>query len=378
MRNLTLLEKLFLINTNFSNRDSIQLILEAITDKSFSLQKFKLAINKVGEIRRIHQRKVRGNRWVLDKTAVPYIRVHNIDKPLSPSMSLFNEPMHVRERLIEYHLFVYGNSFYVVIRAQHALMDGSGYLLHLKEIFDSYNGESAEPMPSTLLSEVNSFPDEFKPKPWRLQSLIPNRVSGIRSFRKYDVPEVISFQSPAIMTVAKIAAAVAKVNEKNCRIFIPFDLRKYGKVTSAFTNLTLPVFLTVNPDDHPYELSMMISNGIKNLEPCDNHIDFPLLKWMPISLLAVAMRVIINISRLTGFYYATGYVSNLGFVSLSDFNGKGLRSTDLSPIPNTGTQSPYTAFIIAHENGLRIGLSSTVKSGLDLWKSQIIKSLEEK
>ena len=97
-----------------------------------------------------------------------------------------------------------------------------------------------------------------------------------------------------------------------------------------------------------------------------------------LSLLAVAMRVIINISRLTGFYYATGYVSNLGFVSLSDFSGKGIRATDLSPIPNTGTQSPYTAFIIAHENGLRIGLSSTVKSGLDLWKSQIIKSLEEK
>jgi acyl carrier protein len=82
-------------------------------------------------------------------------------------------------------------------------------------------------------------------------------------------------------------------------------------------------------------------------------------------------------STITGLYFSSGFLSDLGRQKLMDYSAPGLEALDLTPIPMVGAQSPYSAFTLTHEKGTRVGLAVHAGKGIELWKKNITNLLEE-
>ncbi len=367
-RSLTFNEQLFFVNSVFKHRDAVQVLVKLTSSNhNKAVDSLKRGIELVSRAHRIHSRRVRGSKLYLDNTNDVYVKIHHEDKEPSLKSPLFNDPVKNTGTLIEHHIIVTTKHLFLLVKCHHVLMDGSAYVQYLKDLFKAIRG-----VPiigdQHLYSEADAFPADIS-KSAGLQRPKISRVRG--DWRPKRPPETLSHDKVIGNLCAVLALAVSKATGRKGSFIVPFDLRKFGICNSGFGNMTLPIYLFVKPTDSISEITAQLNFQVKYKAPLNNSLSSFWIKRIPNWLLGPSVKFIHMFSRITGYYFASGFISDLGQVSLQHFSAPGLDAVDLIPVPMVGTQSPYSAFCLSHENGTRIGLAVHVGEGLQKWEEEI-------
>ena len=253
-------------------------------------------------------------------------------------------------------------------------MDGAAYVQHLKDIFSALRNEE-ENFDLKLYQEKDAYP-EFRSETINKKSkTILSKVPGVWS--SYNFTQCISLPYPIKNLSAILSISAAKTIGRKSRFIIPFDLRKFQKCPKGFGNMTLPIYLDVHPKQNIKEINIDLNNQINHKAPLSNSLNSWILGLIPHFLLVLLIRLIQKMSTITGLYFSSGFLSDLGRQKLMDYSAPGLEALDLTPIPMVGAQSPYSAFTLTHEKGTRVGLAVHAGRGIELWKKNITNLLEE-
>ena len=367
-RSLNFNEQLYFVNSVFKHRDAIQVLVKFVSSSHLGgVAALKEGIALVSNTHKIQSRRIRGSKLYLSKNSDIHIKVHNRDTEPAPRDPLFNEPVKDSGTLIEHHIVVTKTNLFLLVKSHHVLMDGAAYVQYLKDIFKAIRG-----IPLTadqrLYSEEDALPTIFT----KSNGIQGPRISKVKGeWRSKRPPKILTHDKAIGNVCAVLALSASKAMGRKGNFFIPFDLRKFGVCSSGFGNMTLPIYLNVKPTDSLGDITAQLNLQVQSKAPLNNSLSSFKIKTLPSWLLRPSAKVIHLVSRLTGYYFASGFISDLGQLSLQHFSAPNLDAIDLIPIPMVGAQSPYTAFCLSHENGSRIGLGVHAGSGLEKWEEQI-------
>jgi hypothetical protein len=349
-RSLNFNEQLYFVNSVFKHRDAIQVLVKFVSSSHQSgVAALKEGIALVSNAHKIHSRRISGSTLYLSKNSEIHIKVHNRDTEPTPRDPLF-----------------------LLVKSHHVLMDGAAYVQYLKDIFKAIRG-----IPLTgdqrLYSEEDALPTIFT----KSNGIQGPRISKVKGeWRSKRPPKILTHDKAIGNVCAVLALSASKAMGRKGNFFIPFDLRKFGVCSSGFGNMTLPIYLNVKPTDSLGDITAQLNFQVQSKAPLNNSLSSFGIKTLPSWLLRPSAKVVHLVFRLTGYYFASGFISDLGQLSLQHFSGPNLDAIDLIPIPMVGAQSPYTAFCLSHENGLRIGLAVHAGNGLPKWEKEIQRFFE--
>ena len=371
-RHLNFNEQLFFINSAFNHRDAVQVLVKFSSNHHDAVNALKRGISLVSKAHKIHSRRVSGTTIYLSENDELFIKIHHRDQEPTLEDHLFNQPVKNTGTLIEHHIIIANTALFLLVKSHHVLMDGAAYIQYLKDIFKAVRGTSLNG-DQQLYSEADALPKTFT---------IPNGIQGPRVSKVNG--EWSSKRAPKILThdmvfgniCAVLALSASKAIGRKANFFIPFDLRKYGIRKSGFGNMTLPIYLNVQPTDSLGDITSQLNFQVQYKAPIYNSLSSFRFNTLPAWMLRPSVKLIHLFSRLTGYYFASGFISDLGQVSLQHFSAPNLDAIDLIPIPLVGTQSPYSAFCLSHENGTRIGLAVHAGNGLPKWEEEIQRFFE--
>ena len=373
-RPITFNERLFLVNSVFRHRDAIQILVKLEKDDEFELETLKRAIQQACEQSGLHRRKIIKGEIEIQSSASAKVSIHEWDKEPELSHHLFNDPIDYLSCLIEHHIILFDNYVFLLVKSHHVLMDGAAYVQHLKDIFSALRNEE-ENFDLKLYQEKDAYP-EFRSETINKKSkTILSKVPGVWS--SYNFTQCISLPYPIKNLSAILSISAAKTIGRKSRFIIPFDLRKFQKCPKGFGNMTLPIYLDVHPNQNIKEINIDLNNQINHKAPLSNSLNSWILGLIPHFLLVLLIRLIQKMSTITGLYFSSGFLSDLGRQKLMDYSAPGLEALDLTPIPMVGAQSPYSAFTLTHEKGTRVGLAVHAGRGIELWKKNLANLIEE-
>ncbi|MDA7804841.1 acyl carrier protein [Schleiferiaceae bacterium] len=372
-RSLNINEQLYFVNSVFKHRDAIQVLVKFVSSGHHSgVEALKKGIVLVSNAHKIHSRRISGSTLYLSKNSEIHIKVHNQDTEPALRDPLFNQPVKDSGTLIEHHIIVTKTNLFLLVKSHHVLMDGAAYVQYLKDIFKAIRG-----IPLTgderLYSEEDALPTILT----KSKGIQGPRISKVKGkWRSKRPPKILTHDKAIGNICAVLALSASKAMGRKGSFFIPFDLRKFGVCSSGFGNMTLPIYLNVKPTDSLGDITAQLNFQIQSKAPLNNSLSSFGIKTLPSWLLRPSAKVVHLVFRLTGYYFASGFISDLGQLSLQHFSGPNLDAIDLIPIPMVGAQSPYTAFCLSHENGLRIGLAVHAGNGLPKWEKEIQRFFE--
>lgn len=367
-RPLNFNEQLYFINSVFKHRDAVQVVVKlASSNHDNAVQTLKTGITLASNAHKIHSRRINGSVLYLSKNNKLHIKIHYQDSELAENDALLNDPVKDSGTLIEHHIVVTKKNLFLIVKSHHVIMDGAAYVQYLKEIFKVIRGTSLI-SDQKLYSEVDAFPKNYT-KNQKIQGPRASKVKG-----KWDSGSLVkglAFDNNIGNICAVLALSASKAIGRRGSFIIPFDLRKFGICPSGYGNMTLPIYLNVEPTDNLGDITAQLNYQVQFKAPLNNSLSSFRIKTIPNWLLRPTIKIILRLFQLTGYYFASGCISDLGQLSLLDFSAPDLDAVDLLPIPMVSPQSPYTAFCLSHENGTRIGLSVNAGNGLKKWEEEI-------
>ncbi len=367
-RSLNFNEQLFFVNSVFQHRDAIQVLIKLVSSNHHSgVDALKKGIALVSNAHKINSRRINGSKLYLSKSREVHIKVHNQNTEPTPDNPLFNQPVKDSGTLIEHHIIIAQTNLFLLVKSHHVLMDGAAYVQYLKDIFKAIRGISLIG-DQHLYSEVDALPKVFT-KTDRIQGPRISKVKGEWSSKRS--PKILTHDKVIGNICAVLALSASKAMGRKANFIIPFDLRKFGICKFGFGNMTLPIYLNVQPTDSLEDISSQLNFQIQYKAPLNNSLSSLRIQTLPNWMLRPSIKLIHLFSRLTGYYFASGFISDLGGLSLQHFSAPNLDAIDLIPVPMIGTQSPYSALCLSHENGTRIGLAVHAGEGLHRWVKEI-------
>ena len=367
-RSLNFNEQLFFINSVFKHRDAVQVLVKLVSSNHQSaIDALKIGISQASNAHKIHSRHVQRSMLYISKNSELHIKVHYQNSEPTLKEPLFNVPVKDTGTLIEHHIIVTTNNLFLLVKSHHVIMDGAAHIQYLKDIFKAIRGISLV-SDERLYSEEDAYPMGFI-KHDGLQGPKVSRVKG--KWNSQRPPKILTYDKKISNLCAVLALSASKAMGSKGNFFVPFDLRKFGVCTSGFGNMTLPIYLKVKPSDSLGDITSQLNFQVQYKAPLNNSLNSWVGTTLPNWLLRPSVKIIHLFSRLTGYYFASGFISDLGHVSLSDFSANDIDAVDLIPIPMVGTQSPYSALCLSHEKGTRIGLAVSAGAGLQKWGDEI-------
>ena len=76
--------------------------------------------------------------------------------------------------------------------------------------------------------------------------------------------------------------------------------------------MTLPIYLDVHPNQNIKEINIDLNNQINHKAPLSNSLNSWILGLTPHFLLVLLIRLIQKMSTITGLYFSSGFLSDLG------------------------------------------------------------------
>lgn len=245
-------------------------------------------------------------------------------------------------------IIVYGNPIRIVFRSLHAVMDGQGTMLWIKNIFRALRGE-------TLINTNSSITDyelidTLHQKETR-KNFPKNCVSftGEKKGKKGEKTDVIWCRKTIAGShrglVSKAAVLIAKEvwasDGFHARFMIPVDLRVHKKELQSTANLSNPLYVELSPDT----VSKQVYNDIKGqLQTCREGIAGRfdhLICYTPLWLVAAGIKAVLFTQKISRRYGMSGIISSMGTVDLNDFIGGGFDSSTVYAIPPHPSTIPF-------------------------------------
>jgi hypothetical protein len=143
---------------------------------------------------------------------------------------------------------------------------------------------------------------------------------------------------------------------------IPVDVRRHKGVADSISNLSLPIFLHVNPEQSWQELKAALMTLLsQNSELAKERFEKSAL-LMPGLLLKKYMLYVLKKSSRTGKYPMSGIISDIGVLDLNKLSTNGFEALNVILLPIFAPLAPICINICHHSGGTRIALN--IKQGL--------------
>ncbi|MFG2713600.1 non-ribosomal peptide synthetase [Streptomyces goshikiensis] len=247
----------------------------------------------------------------------------------------------------------------LVFSASHALMDGHGALLWVREVFRALRGETARPAhaPETdhgLLRRLGST--GRRPAP------APDRPSPLGRFdrgteRTLWLRRTLPGHHAAL--TARLAQALADATGRPARAMVPADLRRHAPEITATGNLTLPLFLDLRPGTPWTVPQSRLLAALAEGRECAAGFETAAAR-LPRTAAALLLRAAQSAGTRADRYLATAVVSHLGRLHLPEYRGGGFTATAVYALPVHAPLVPVS--LVAAETVTGTGPGATAKT----------------
>ncbi|MFF3429460.1 non-ribosomal peptide synthetase [Streptomyces sp. NPDC002602] len=251
----------------------------------------------------------------------------------------------------------------LVFSVSHALMDGHGALIWVREVFRALRGDPVQPAlgPDTdrgLLRRVGAAdrrptlpPDQ--PSPLGRASAGPPRTLWLR--------RTLPGHHSAL--TARLAQAVTDASGRPGRVMVPVDLRRHRPGVTATGNLTLPLFLDLSPGDDWTGPHLALLRSLAEGRELATGFESALAP-LPLAASALLLRAGQAATGRADRHLATAVVSHLGRLAPEDYSGGGFTATTVYALPVHAPLVPVS--LVAAETPEGTELTMGVRGGPDL------------
>lgn len=248
-------------------------------------------------------------------------------------------------------VLIHGKNPRVLFRTLHAITDGRGQLLWMKDIFRALNGKSLIGCDSTLydyqvarrykMGFRESFPDEHLSPTGRSEGNVRGVVwKRVKLEGKY--PKIVS-------QICVLTAKEAWMHGDGLvRFGIPVDMRLHDRKLKSTANLVGGITIEVTPEMTASDVERNILKKIQNKEDLQVYRGLELIRYMPLWMIERGYYKLLNKRNQKGLYSVTGYISNVGYVSMSSFQTDKFKATGFFPIPPFNEILPFFMGLVSH------------------------------
>jgi len=246
----------------------------------------------------------------------------------------------------------------VLFRAFHGVMDGGGLGLWMSDVFRALRGEEPVGAPDPTTDEelvaqlgVDGEPTRLAPS---FRSPVGHGVPA-RGEPAY-LTRMRTVGSTPAAAVARIGASLAGHADSTARFMIPVDLRRHDDDLRSTANLSLPLFLDVEPGQQWWEVNARLLTGL--LERAElNEMSSSGLASAPEIVSRTLQRGMRELGARLGRNLVSGLISHVGRFRLAALSGAGFTARSLRVLPVHTMMIPLGVFLVETEAGLSISVS---------------------
>ncbi|MGI5447073.1 non-ribosomal peptide synthetase [Streptomyces sp. CA-243310] len=251
----------------------------------------------------------------------------------------------------------------LVFSVSHALMDGHGALIWVREVFRALRGDPARAAlgPDTdrsLLRRLGAgerrptLPPD-RPSPLGRAAAGPSRTLWLRR----------TLPGHHAALTARLAQAVTDASGRPGRIMVPVDLRRHRPGVTATGNLTLPLFLDLSPGDDWTGAHLTLLRALAEGRELSSGFESALAP-LPLAASALLLRAGQAATGRADRHLASAVVSHLGRLDPQDYGGGGFTATTVHALPVHAPLVPVS--FVAAETPAGTELTMGVRGGPDL------------
>lgn len=357
-RKSTFNERLYAAHSQIQDVFIIQFIL--IFDKQPNTQKIYDSFHKLSDQSPIFRMKLEHGQWK-ESILSPNIVEHLEKIPVDPNHKIFTDPI---DKNFSSHLEIDLFQNALLVRVDHALMDGTGALDFLYQWFDILNG--ANSTPKVQFVKDHDFRDQlgFKVNPKSVSlrhdfdSLLTKSLRiNSKLFQTFEVNT--SKRTEGL--ISKVACWYGKETNSKAKFLIPVNLRRHLRAADTgnlfLSNLSLPIYLHVQPNQSEEEIKADLLQSL--LRKDELSVD-PKEKWlrlMSTSMIKRLLRFSVKKIKRSGKYPISGFLSDLGYVDLNRLSTEHFKTIDFKVRPTYSPLAPFCMFACHHKYGTRVGIS---------------------
>ena len=225
----------------------------------------------------------------------------------------------------------------VVFRAAHAVMDARAVLTWAGDVFRALRGEQPLGRHSTTTDAMARRALAGRPRRMRTPRRWPEPFGGLpeRGYRWFRVTE----DGAPHAVVARLAAVLAA---QKARVMVPVDLRRHLDEPYALGNLSLPVFLDIDPGRPWPEIQASLLGALGRGDELARTPTELISQYTPVPL----MRAVLSAARRLSpnRYMCSAILSDLGRVDLRDFSTPDFTAWTVYSLP---THAPFVPLSVA-------------------------------
>ena len=331
---------------------------------NIALEELHIQVNRLASLFPVLSLQLKGNSWYSTGNK-PQIIVHEGAFPKNWNDPIFHKRLHAEMgQCAEFHLFQHENST-LIFRILHSAMDAKGVQMILKSLFALMRGEE-------VVGEAEFKSDMFA------RASLSKQGSTIRENYKLRWPgfslprespthyytEIIRLEHQVDASLAKWASCYVSALGKEARLMIPVDLRRHAALSDSASNLTLPVYLHIEPEQHWQDIQASLLKALVNHEELARERLEGIAQMAPGALLRWVILHTLKKSVKTGQFPMSGILSDNGFMDLADLSTDKFIATDVISLPVYVPLAPCCFTALHHSNGSTCTIS--VPAGTDL------------
>ncbi|MEU8840397.1 non-ribosomal peptide synthetase [Streptomyces roseus] len=280
----------------------------------------------------------------------------------------------------------------LVFSASHALMDGHGALTWVREVFLALRGEPGTPALArdtdrALLRRlgatarrpalVPAHPSPLGPRPagpertlW-LRRTLPTHHPALTARLAQALADSAAATGARFCTPSgtrsgtRLGTRFGGAGRGGTRVMIPVDLRRHRPGIAATGNLTLPLFLDLDPGQEWPTAQATLLRALADGQELAQGFESALL---PLPLPPTATRLLLRAAQAgtvrADRHLASAVVSHLGRLDPAEFSGGGFTATTLYALPVHAPLVPVS--MVATETDTATELTMGVRGGPDL------------
>jgi amino acid adenylation domain-containing protein len=249
-------------------------------------------------------------------------------------------------------------------------MDGRGVLHWIKDIFRVLRKEP----PQGAFSEMTEDQLLFRLQSQLQSKKIKRKLDFNSSFplslepktgqsffwKRRTIPGI----HPAL--VAKLASLISEFSgQDRVQFMVPVDLRHHDSKIQSTANLSLPIFLKVNRGDRWELVHEQVLRRLAEKEELSGNGTEWALSRVPLWGVEQFVRVAIGLQRRRKKYMASGILSHLGKIKLSDFSFLGFKAQTVYSLPVHTGLIPLSLVAVECDDHVELTLSCAEGQNLE-------------
>lgn len=314
------------------NEFYINVVIEGECKNEFDIDELKNAIQVLSDINPGMRLNIRGflnYTYLIDIGIPPLFRIiekSTWDGMTSDSIDFSFSNADIKNRPLAEIIYIKGSPARIIFRFHHILTDARGALLWIEDIFRILRNEK----PVSFFSKISEY-DLIKKNNVVVKNIIPQnyitptgKTDGIIAFKKRFIRRNIKLKNNISNLTGQIAVLIAsaarEIADGDFCVSIPVDLRFRKNNFKTTRNFTGIIYLKVNKNDTPSDITLKILKQLRNKEDLKFETEDIYSRYIPICFLKYILMKRLHKKFSNNLFTSSATISNIGFIDTTEFS----------------------------------------------------------